>query len=401
MSERIRSSSPNSTPGALTARVQPSPAASAAAADTWLPMGRPGDRRTDEAAGQHRSGRQAVHEARAYLSAHKAAYQQALAALSPDERAQVVALQHGLASRPQGQAALVKLLVSGQLHEPVLANLDRMSRMPLARGIARADLLESTLNDLAQPDSIVQGIRASCESATSQSLLARSHPAEYTRLLVGLASPGGQVPAADGKHVLTRPADWHAQRGGLSLFVRFFDWITGHGSAERSTTGQLFQPTFANLAMVASHGAGYRYDNRHDCNLDPHGQTYWNTDRQDNGITNAELATALTAVTGRPYAYTTRDLLTSHDSGERQRAARAVYRGLAQGEAVPIVIADGNPQGGHDVLALPADGDRIHIFNPSGGKLESMSRAQFEAIVYSAIAPEAPSTTEASPDSAR
>jgi hypothetical protein len=155
--------------------------------------------------------------ATAALQANADVEQQALDALPPDRRAQYDRLAEDVKENPQARLSLQMLAVEGRLTggpgtlEPggkpddLVGALDRLREGPTADGIDRKDLLGQVIHDVANPGSIAQADQPSCSTAAVQILLARQNPAEYARIVKGLASPDGTVQMANGDTLAREP----------------------------------------------------------------------------------------------------------------------------------------------------------------------------------------------------
>jgi hypothetical protein len=158
------------------------------------------------------------------LAQNKALADQARARLSTADQGRYDNLQAILASDPRAQLALQTMLIDGRLPgQPalsatttdteclppldLLAQLDLMSRAPTASGLVGAsELLATTVKEVAFPKAISQGYKGTCTVTASGTALALQHPAEYVRIVMGLASPGGTVTMANGD-TLTRESN--------------------------------------------------------------------------------------------------------------------------------------------------------------------------------------------------
>jgi hypothetical protein len=137
----------------------------------------------------------------------------AMAALPPLQRAQY----QTVAARLSGpdREAFAKLLIEGKLtagrdlkmRGDLLGNLANLATQPLEPGIDRRELVAQAIRNVADPSTITQGAEDTCGAATQQILLAKENPAEYVRILSGLASQEGKVELVGGQ-TLTRPKNW-------------------------------------------------------------------------------------------------------------------------------------------------------------------------------------------------
>jgi hypothetical protein len=122
-----------------------------------------------------------------------------------------------------------------------------MATQPLAPELAnrRGDLLADTIREIHDPTTVDQKHRNTCGAATIQSYMAASHPAEFARLVAGLATPGGEVAMQNG--------------GILRRDANFMD-----GSDEgRSLSGRLLEPPLMSKAGIGT------YDNSKDGTVIP------------------------------------------------------------------------------------------------------------------------------------
>lgn len=157
-------------------------------------------------------------EAQAQVDANAELEKAALAELTPEQAAQYEAVREQLvaAGDPVAVLALQKMLFAGELPgasslggsppQNLLSQLATVAdpATPLAEGIDRGQLLCDLVQEVATPSCIDQQNKSTCTVTAASIMLARQNPAEYVRLVAGLASPSGQVTMADGKTVLTR-----------------------------------------------------------------------------------------------------------------------------------------------------------------------------------------------------
>lgn len=131
----------------------------------------------------------------------------ALADLSEAERAQYQKLEDHFGADPQAHLALQLLLIEGKLKaqppnadgKNLLGALTAMSEAKLKAPLSNHQILAETVRELASPASIKQHQKNSCSAASLQIVMATERPAEYVRLMAGLASEQGEVALANGK----------------------------------------------------------------------------------------------------------------------------------------------------------------------------------------------------------
>jgi hypothetical protein len=293
----------------------------------------------------------AASDAQDFVDSHEGAWRANLGAMSVPDRAQAATALGLLADRPLGAAALMRLALKGQLlasatrrgGPTLLASVGSLSKEPLARGLGRAELLEQTLAELDVPGRVTQGLKYTCESASAQILLAERDPAEYTRLIAGLASESGTVALADGSSI-GRVADWASNSDG---------W--------RSLSSRLLQPAFATFG-----NAPLSYSNTKDLNS-----------VGVSGLTEAQMAKLLSALFGTPFA------CLSPANSSRQRRMEAYLAAIAAGWHVPVWVEWST---GHVVLAEPEKRGRVVIDNPYG-VMHSLTPGAFMSVLHSVYLP--------------
>ncbi|MDB5098658.1 MAG: hypothetical protein JWM80_3079 [Cyanobacteria bacterium RYN_339] len=250
----------------------------------------------------------------------------------------VVAL---LKNKPLGAAALARW--DAATRGRVLDSLSAIAQKPLAPGLDRADLLNDLLAELEVPARVTQGLKWTCESASVQILLAERNPAEYARLVAGLASADGKVKLADGA-AIARVPDWASKT-----------------DAWRSWPSRLLQPAFA------TYGNGpLGYDNTHDRNS-----------LGASGLTDPQVVKLASSVFGRPFA-----ALTPDNSTAAQRMGW--YRAGLDAGWHPIVWVEWSS--GHVVVGEPDRKQRVVIDNPFGA-VHSLTPTAFQDNLHSVYLP--------------
>ncbi|HEY9724516.1 MAG TPA: hypothetical protein V6D47_21120, partial [Oscillatoriaceae cyanobacterium] len=290
----------------------------------------------------------ALHDARAYVNQHQAETSRTVLALAPDARAEVVAVQRAIGDDALGNAALAKLILGGKLTAPegdttLLDALDALAEGPIASTIDRRTLLAETLAEIDVPGRITQGKKLTCESASTQIMLALRAPAHYARLVATLAGHGGGATLAGGE-AIARVSDWDS---GSDLW--------------RSAPSRLLQPAFAVYG-----NAPLRYSNTADKNS--LGQS---------GLTDPQLAKLLGGVFGTPFT-----ALTPENSTPQSRLA-ALRAAFAKGWQVPVWL---DWSSGHVVLAESEAGGRIVFDNPFGA-MQSMESDALRGVLHSVYVP--------------
>lgn len=264
-----------------------------------------------------------------------------VASLTPEQRAQYAAVASKLS--PDDREALRGLLESGklnggrdlQMRGDLLSNLASLATQPLGAGIDRKEVLSQAVRAVADPSSITQGSADTCGAATAQILLAKQNPAEYVRILAGLASAEGKVTLVNG-NTISRPAGWDK-------------------AAIPGAANQLMQTSFMD------HAAG-GYDAAADTRAD--GQK---------GLYASEQAFLQEGLLGKATE-------TVHGNGDDVMAKIAAD--ASAGKAVSVLIES---QGkGHYVQVTAAKDGKLTYVDPRDGKARTVDAAEFQTMVRAA-----------------
>lgn len=138
-------------------------------------------------------------------AAQEAAY---VAALPPDQQRQYQQIKQTLNGNSAAQAQLALLVVDGKAKQTdtqgktLLDDLARITQGPMTNGLSSRQVLTDAIADVTDPSTIFQGYKGTCTATSIQSELAQREPAEYARLVAGLATGDGKVTLQDGKTVL-------------------------------------------------------------------------------------------------------------------------------------------------------------------------------------------------------
>ncbi|MDP1824726.1 MAG: hypothetical protein Q8L48_15835 [Archangium sp.] len=193
-------------------------------------------------------------EAQAQLEKNKALEQKAVAALSKADQQRYTDVQTKLVD-PTAKLAMQTMLLEGRLPgekdlrdgKTLLQQLDGLSKQKFAPELAGADqILEQTVKEVFIPAAIGQGVKNTCGATSAGAALAVENPAEYVRLIAGLASPEGTVVMANGDSLVREPGTLSADPAGV----------------DRSVTQRLFGPA----AMEYANGS-LDYDNERDISM--------------------------------------------------------------------------------------------------------------------------------------
>lgn len=232
--------------------------------------------------------------------------------------------------------------------------LDQLSRLvdgPLAAGVVPGMLLAELVLELDAPCWISQRSKSTCVATVMSILLAIKKPAEYARLVAGLASPAGTVTLCNGD-VVRRARDWTDPEDG-----------------GRTTSGRLLWP-----ALMEYGNGALRYDNVSDQSGIGSllGVELARPIALYGGLTQAGATAILRALSGRNY----RTAVFPFDQGAGLREIAAL---VGRGELVPAAV---NWEGEkHEVLVTGVAGGQVTLINP-WGLLERFDAAELESRLF-------------------
>lgn len=254
-----------------------------------------------------------------------------VAQLPPDERAHYQQIQRETAHDPEARLALEVLLVKGRLTnapknaggDSLLAALDKVATQAVEPPIDRTQMLSDMIQEIAQPAAIAQHAYGTCTVTSVEIKTALENPAEYARIVGGLASPEGKVKLADGEVAHRYPGTQYPAAGD-----------------RRSISAHLWQP-----AMMVFGG----------------NRSYRNSASDVSGLSPTGVEHVLDAING------TRSRLYECDGGTHQaieRTVTAIEQATRKGESVPCSLQWG--AGGHKILVTGIHGDTVDYINPWG-----------------------------------
>ncbi len=313
-------------------------------------------------------------------------------AAAPRGRAdlRVLAGEHGAANRLAG-----KDLSGGTM----LSHLQAMATAPLARGIDRADVLSSTMNEVKDPTRIEQRRQSTCAATSTTLVLVGRSPAEYVRLIGGMASEQGAATLAGGQPLRRNDGSISDARSG------------------RSVSERLLQDAFMDYANGSMN---------YNVSTDDSGEG-------DGGLTSAESARLNSGVFGQPYRSVTGGAnYAPRDAGVLARSWASLKSGFefvtfqhdASRPMATLQARSGTPtqigmrwgqeaHSSHAVVVNRIENGRVYFQNPHGnayhgqapgstltppprrveaGNIQSMTVADFSARLSSVIVPDQQST---------
>lgn len=332
------------------------------------------------------SGRDKFVELKQQVRANAPLVADRLQSLKPEERAAYTAIAKLVRDRDLfADLALQMLLLAepsallapavNDADETLLQALDRLSRpdTPLHEKIDRAALVSHLLREVAMPASINQAHWGTCTVTTIQILTAKEDPAEFVRIVGGLASPEGRVTLRGGQEI-QRVA---GTESGVPKTIK-------SGAQELTLTDDRSISTrlWANAMMEFGNGDGATYD--------PVRDQHSSTNRS--GLTSSQTERVLDAVSGDDHAGAW---------GSEGALIERIRQSLGRGEPVPIALAWGasddasQVHSSHQILITRMDDTRVYYDNPWGQE-EHMAIDQFQARLQHALfAPEAKSPAPA------
>ena len=276
-----------------------------------------------------------------------------------------------IAEDPIAQLAWQTLLLTGRLGRnaepaldgrPLFDQVVGLLKAPLAPGLDRATLVADLVQELAEPACIAQKYRSTCTVTSMQIMLAADRPAEYARLVAGLATTG-----------MVRTA------GGALLIRDDVD----PGRSGRTQSAALFQ------AACMEYGNG---DHDYKDATDESGPAGTLIKQPSRGLGPEQVTKVLDGVLGGTWTYQEADTtgqggLMAFGSSKGKRKPEEVMASMAaivrRGRPVvaAVTFADDMKDvraalSGHAILVTDARDGRIYYRNPHGAE-ESMTEADF------------------------
>ncbi|MFY2558757.1 hypothetical protein ACN469_14110 [Corallococcus terminator] len=299
----------------------------------------------------------------AEVEANAALEQEALRSLSPEEQQQYQAVRDGLmavepAGDPVAALALQKLLLEGKLpgeealggEGNLLEQLHTLQTQELGEGIDRGALLSDVVQELATPESVNQRNKGTCAATAASIQLILENPAEYVRLVAGLASESGEVTLADGETVMKREALGAEAKNGEDV---------------RSESQELIAPAF----MEVANGGERDYQDKTDAH-------YEDGEKTHSGLYPSEFDRLAEAVFDRKV-----DTVSGIGGAEEEAEAwDLIQERTAAGETVAVGMTWGT--GGHQVVVTgtgvdPKTGEEYVEYTNPWGRTERMPKDEF------------------------
>ncbi len=270
--------------------------------------------------------------------------------LPADQKAQYLAVAQELkgSTDPVARLSLQTMLVDGKLDPKVLSGLHGLLTQPMAEGIDRHKVLVDLVSELADPSNVRQGNHSTCGAVSTSMILLKESPAEYVRVVAGLASPGGTVKLDSGatlKRVEVPSRD------------------------DRSAVQQLVAPAM----MAAAAPQGITYDGKHGYFVNADGKPV----NEDGEVTSKEhaLRRLPPSWTDRLLNRTLDGTYDNYDVGaiandQEQAAALKVILSAARREPVSVSVEGENfgADGLHRVVVLGVSDDKksVRYLDPNG-----------------------------------
>ncbi|HEY9724413.1 MAG TPA: hypothetical protein V6D47_20590 [Oscillatoriaceae cyanobacterium] len=301
-----------------------------------------------------------IAQAQQQTRSNQAAEKAAIAKLPADQQKEYNAVLGQVQNDPMARRALQKMLLDGRLpgskdlkgQGTVLDQLNNLTSAPLAKGIDRASLVSQVTSEVENPVRIDQQQKGTCGPTTAQILLARKNPAEYVRIINGLASPGGSVQLAGGDTV-SRNSDWNDDNDG-----------------GRSISSRLFEPALMQdgETLLGFHIPFMHYNNQTDKNQEgPLGLS--------GGLMNGGEAHIVSQLLGKNYDSSTYYFFNRDGKWNDLKSALSAGKG-----PIPVSLEwnDGDGPGGHFVQIDKIQSGTVYYTNPWGQR-ETMSENEFKS----------------------
>ncbi|MDB5096438.1 MAG: hypothetical protein JWM80_859 [Cyanobacteria bacterium RYN_339] len=355
-------------------------------------------------------------EAARQIAANGPLVTKALDRMLPGDRAKYRELASVVAGDREAHLALQLLVLDGRMDHDLVGTLHGMTAPgALHPSLPAAEVIGDLVQEIYVPSAINQQGANTCTATSIQILLARQAPAEYARLVAGLASPSGEVKLANGDTLTREPgsaeaqpllvkvgerevksADYrsHPSRLLQDALMEYADGDEAYDAQRGTHSGGIDGMTttmFARAAEGVGQPAGKVID-LHDVYNDKVEELQGLIARQRAATTPEEKAALQTQakaiVEEMKTTFVTRNAEMVTD----------VFAALDRGQPVPIAVSGWRPVetdgkthyvGDHALLAIRREGDQVVYLNPHGTE-ERMSRDDFASRVAVALVPPAP-----------
>lgn len=315
-------------------------------------------------------------EALGQVKANQGLEEAALGKLSAEQKAQYQELVKTTGPDPMARLALQVLLVEGKLTDgpkatgggDLLRSLHDVATRPVFEGLDRARLVNDLMQEVALPTAIAQGNNGTCTVASVQIKLARQNPAEYARLVGGLASPQGEVTLANGDVTQRDPGSETPSARSQKFRMPSGEIVSRPSVDSRSDASRLFQSAFMQYGVDPGNDYNPVTDTMQDARY--MGPTL--TGKALAGLSGKPVETLLS-----PDARVMRQ-----DDFQRADSHEALFKRIAEvtdkGQSVTVGLAwgeadaDGKIHGFHAIDVTRVEDGRAYYANP-WGKEESMA----------------------------
>jgi hypothetical protein len=240
----------------------------------------------------------------------------------------------------------------------LLDNLSQVATQKLNPNIAGSattgSMLDQLVTSIANPDEIKQGTAPTCTVASMQFEMARDNPAEYARMVAGLAGPTGSATMAGGGTLTFDPGS----------------------SAKNALDGRdVSQAIFQSAAMDYANGGTAKYDPVTGENVSASGA-------KDQGLSPSQQTTMLDQLFG--VKYVTDEL---PDTASRAAELNDLKNYVAVGRNRPVLMEIDQGSFNHAVTFEMMKDNKIYFRDPYG-TLRSMSQDAFLQHIVAVHKPE-------------
>lgn len=289
---------------------------------------------------------------------------ESLEAMTPEQRAQYDVLVAQTEGSPQSRLALQLLAMQGKLTDgptasdgqTLLGALHTAATQPNAPGIDTRTLVCDLVRELATPSAIHQGNKGTCGPTTVQIKLAKDNPAEYARIVAGLASEGGEVQLANGETIRRE-----------------------YGTDADDLSGRTQSSRLCQAAMMELGNGDASYDNGSD--------EHTLDGEVTGGLGGSQINDIMEAVFDSSFET---EEVSGMSLDDRSARISDIEEALKRGDSVPIAIGAGEATDGstgcHWVNVTRIEGDTVYYQNPWGQE-ESMSRDELAERLRAATLP--------------
>lgn len=320
-----------------------------------------------------------IQEAARQVEANQEVVEHTIQGLGKVQQVQFREVAAQLKANPRAMLALQIMLLKGTLlqgpqnieGQGLLPTLAGLTRIPMHQAIGRSQLLADLVQEIVVPQGIRQWFHGTCTVTALQTKMAIENPAEYVRIVGGLASLDGKVRIANGDSLVRQPGSEQPHRIANGMLRK--DGTADTYMDPRTASARLWQAAL----MQYGFGTSTKYDAVTDTDIGPLNRGVPTVTREIAGLSGVSPENIYPGVVFHGVAIGGIRLGYIEDKfaeliTKLQQQARPEH-------PVAVGLLEGGKQGaGHVVLVTKVDNTRVYFNNSNSGAEESLSVEEFK-----------------------